>query len=167
MSEQEQDPQYEQPEEQVQDDPPKKSGKGVMTEQKRLNLEKARAARKANLEAKKKRYPVAKRAALDKKIEEEDLMEKRIVEEAERKVQEILKQQQDEPRVKWGNIPEKKHKSEEEHKQREAYIAKEKAEEATFNFFYRKYGQVRRGCESPATAQYSGKKGEKVVIEFD
>ena len=47
----------------------KKSGRGVMTDQKLENLAKARAARKANLEAKK--YSKDKRGKAEERIEEE------------------------------------------------------------------------------------------------
>ncbi|KAJ3055888.1 hypothetical protein HK097_008885 [Rhizophlyctis rosea] len=71
----------------------KKSGRGKMTEQKLLNLQKAREARKRNLEEKTKRYPVNKRSILDKKIKEGEELERRVEMEAEKKAQQILQRQ--------------------------------------------------------------------------
>ncbi|KAJ3024408.1 hypothetical protein HDV00_000942, partial [Rhizophlyctis rosea] len=73
--------------------PPKKTGRGKMTEQKLANLAKAREARKAQLEAKKKKYPVDKRAALERKMQEEKELQKRIEEEAESKARDIIEKQ--------------------------------------------------------------------------
>ncbi|KAJ3029264.1 hypothetical protein HDV00_009676 [Rhizophlyctis rosea] len=82
------------PESMDQEEPPaKKSGRAVMTEKKLANLAKAREARKAQLEAKKKKYPVSKRPALEKKMEEIDEIDRRIQEEADRKLQDYIERQ--------------------------------------------------------------------------
>lgn len=70
----------------------KKSGRAVMTEQKLLNLEKARAARKANLEAKK--YSKDKRGRAEERIEEE--VKRRAREEAEKLADELIKKREQE-----------------------------------------------------------------------
>jgi hypothetical protein len=64
----------------------KKSGRAVMTDQKLANLEKARAARKANLEAKK--YSKDKRGKAEERIEEE--VKRRAREEAEKLADEVI-----------------------------------------------------------------------------
>ncbi|KAJ3052572.1 hypothetical protein HK097_006041 [Rhizophlyctis rosea] len=79
--------------EQMEDEQPvpaKKSAKGRMTETKLANLERARMVRKANLEAKKKKYPQDKRSIIDRKLAEEEELERRIAAEAEKKAQDIL-----------------------------------------------------------------------------
>jgi hypothetical protein len=68
----------------------KKSGRAVMTDQKLANLEKARAARKANLEAKK--YSKDKRGKAEERIEEE--VKRRAREEAEKLADEVIKQRE-------------------------------------------------------------------------
>ena len=78
---------------QVEHETPKKApAKGKMTEQKILNLEKARAARKANLDAKK--YSKEKRSAAEERIQLE--LERRAEELAEKKALELLEKQKQE-----------------------------------------------------------------------
>jgi hypothetical protein len=68
----------------------KKSGRGVMTDRKLENLAKARAARKANLEAKK--YSKDKRGKAEERIEEE--VKRRAREEAEKLADDLIKQRE-------------------------------------------------------------------------
>ena len=74
----------------------KKGGRGVMTDQKLENLAKARAARKANLEAKK--YSKDKRGKAQERIEEE--VKRRAREEAERLADGLIKQRELEKELK-------------------------------------------------------------------
>lgn len=74
----------------------KKSGRSVMTEQKLANLEKARAARKANLDAKK--YSQDKRGRAEERIEEE--VDRRAREKAEKLAEELIKQRELEKELK-------------------------------------------------------------------
>jgi hypothetical protein len=74
----------------TQDSGKKKSGRSVMTEQKLANLEKARAARKANLDAKK--YSKNKRGKAEERIEEE--VKRRAREEAEKLADELIKKRE-------------------------------------------------------------------------
>ncbi|KAJ3050886.1 hypothetical protein HK097_008118 [Rhizophlyctis rosea] len=75
---------------QIEEQPVKKSDKGKMTATKLANVEKARLQRKLNLEAKKKKYPQDKRSIIDRKLAEEEKLEKRIAAEAVKKAQDIL-----------------------------------------------------------------------------
>ncbi|KAJ3049066.1 hypothetical protein HK097_009902 [Rhizophlyctis rosea] len=76
------------------DESPKtKSKRGVMTEQKRKNLEKARQIRKENLAQKKiTKYPKEAREAAEEKLKRE--MEEKIQAQAEKRAEEILKKKE-------------------------------------------------------------------------
>ena len=111
------------------EEPVKKSGKGTMSDKKLDNLAKARAARKANLEAKKKKYPVSSRPALEKKIAEQEELEKRIEEEAERKALAILERQKQEAEL--AEYREWKKNQEQLQKEQEATPAKATKKKAT------------------------------------
>jgi hypothetical protein len=74
----------------------KASGRAVMTEQKLENLARARAVRKANLDAKK--YSKDKRGKAEERIEEE--VKRRAREEAEKLAEELIKQRETERELK-------------------------------------------------------------------
>ena len=94
----------------------KKSAKGKMTPTKLANLAKARAA----LEAKRKKYPKEKRSIIDRKLAEEEELEKRIAAEAEKKAKDILdKKRLEQDLAELQELREwrKKHQKEEEERE--------------------------------------------------
>ncbi|KAJ3029760.1 hypothetical protein HDV00_009446, partial [Rhizophlyctis rosea] len=127
----------------VEEQPVKKSGRGVMTEAKLANLAKAREARKKNLEAKKTKYPKNKRASLEQKIQEEEENTKRMEEEIERKARELLERQKQEQELaeyrQWKKEQEK--------------LAKESAKEES-----KKPSKVKSATKKTAPAKTATKK---------